>query len=408
MKTKRLLSLLLCTSLLFILLASCASPEEDDIEREPIHGFDVETAFATFSPDTIMISSADISMTWAQFFVFLFRTVMSLEDSFATGATWDTEFIPGRTLADIALERATDEAIFFLALEYGIAQNNISLSQENIDTISSHIDEVAEMYDSVAEFEEALLLNGGFYNREVFEWLIRTEYSISILMETMYGEHGLEFPDAKVQEYADNAGYMMAMHILRMKLEDDGSIDTDFQDEANDESDNASEADESEYAPDETTEQEENPYALLQGLLSELRAYDGSDLTSFFSQLMFEYSEDIGGLMSFPDGYLFVHEDMVDAFSTACAALAIGEISDIVESPFGYHIILRLPIDYDAVPIGLASIGHTTPLRLLAVGEDWHRTTEEWQDSLLVTFSPEYYSIDLEEMFVWHPYSLHP
>ena len=85
--------------------------------------------------------------------------------------------------------------------------------------------------------------------------------------------------------------------------------------------------------------------AQAEDLLAQLRASD--DAAALFDQLMHAHSEDVG-LESYPDGYLAVElGSMVAPFEEASLALEVGEISDIVESDYGYHIILRLPLEVD-------------------------------------------------------------
>ena len=82
--------------------------------------------------------------------------------------------------------------------------------------------------------------------------------------------------------------------------------------------------------------------ATAEELLSQLQAItDPAQLESKFDALMNEYSEDTG-LAANPDGYLFTAGEMVAEFEDATRALAVGQVSGIVESPYGFHIILRL------------------------------------------------------------------
>ena len=72
------------------------------------------------------------------------------------------------------------------------------------------------------------------------------------------------------------------------------------------------------------------------------KAKNGDD----FAALMTEYSQDPGQP---EEGYTFTKGYMVQEFEDASYALKEGEISDIVETSYGYHIIKRLPIDEENI-----------------------------------------------------------
>lgn len=59
-----------------------------------------------------------------------------------------------------------------------------------------------------------------------------------------------------------------------------------------------------------------------------------------FDSLVKEYGED-PGMTESPEGYTFTKGTMVAEFEAASYALAVGEISDLVETSFGWHIIKK-------------------------------------------------------------------
>jgi peptidyl-prolyl cis-trans isomerase C len=102
-------------------------------------------------------------------------------------------------------------------------------------------------------------------------------------------------------------------------------------------------------APKDTPEQREKKRAKAQGLLDRLRK--GAD----FAKLAREDSEDPGSAKEGGKLPPFVRGQMVKPFDEAAFALKPGELSNVVESQFGYHIIKlhkRLPaehVGFDAV-----------------------------------------------------------
>ena len=95
-----------------------------------------------------------------------------------------------------------------------------------------------------------------------------------------------------------------------------------------------------------------------------------TDLEATFKQLADEYSEDTGRANN-PNGYIFTPGTMVASFEDAVAALEPGQISDVVESDYGFHIILRRDLleGLEADPeqrVALAETHLTTLLTLLS------------------------------------------
>ncbi|HEX4354039.1 MAG TPA: peptidylprolyl isomerase, partial [Polyangiales bacterium] len=65
------------------------------------------------------------------------------------------------------------------------------------------------------------------------------------------------------------------------------------------------------------------------------------DPTTDWNALAEKYTDEPGGKHTGGDLGKFGHGQMVPAFERAAFALEVGQISNVVESPFGYHIIRR-------------------------------------------------------------------
>jgi len=391
MKIRSLIAVLFCLLLLFVTLTGCNASETDplpepetevsddppvetnipEITRDPFDdpsgGIDFDAAFLSFAPDTVMIRADDLYVTWADLYVFLFRSVVNLSMYSPNGIDW-SEVLDDITMSDMVLEFATDEVLTFTVLEYGANTLNATLAGDNLALFNDELNTLIEMYNGKGNLEEVLRENSGFYNFDVFERFFRIEFTVGEIMFELYGDESALFPDEEVADFAERNDFMMAKHILRLRTAD---------------------------GDDDALNEIEDILELLN------KNTDSENIVEVFSTLMHIHSEDSGGMMSFPNGYLFQPFDMVVPFSEACAALEPGQISGIVETEYGYHIILRLPIDYDMVPISAANSGQPHTLRQMAVFENFDARMQEWHESLNLEFTPEYKSINLADIFVW-------
>lgn len=94
--------------------------------------------------------------------------------------------------------------------------------------------------------------------------------------------------------------------------------------------------------PDNPTEEErEAAFSKSLDVLMQVKAM--KDISEF-DALIEKYNED-PGMAANPAGYYFTYGDMVKPFEDATYALEIGTTSSLVETNYGFHIILRLPLD---------------------------------------------------------------
>ena len=143
-------------------------------------------------------------------------------------------------------------------------------------------------------------------------------FSISIYYDNLLDAATHEPTEQELADYIAGTGDYRVKHILLKTVDDDNAP-----------------------LPDDEIAAKK---AQAEDLLAQLQA--ASDLPALFDELMNEFSEDgrdENGSLYSPDGYLANPGQMVSAFEEASLALKEGELSGIVESEYGYHIILRLP-----------------------------------------------------------------
>ena len=346
--------------------APSEEPSPEDTEDSANQGsIDFDAAFTAFTPDTVMIKAGEYTVTWAEFFFFLHGNINTLLSSLGEIPNWSDVLYADMTYADFVLNYSVDSALMYKAIEYGAKLSGVTLSAEDFDYLRGEYEYSVELYGNEEEFLKLIWEQDGCCSKELLDYLVSTGYLASLIFGELYGESGEKLSDEEAAELTADDGFLMAWHILRMKPE----------------------------------EGEDTARAEIEDILKQLNDYSGDDFDSFFNELMYEHTEDQDGLSAYPYGYLFQDGDMVESFYEACSELPIGEYSGIVESDYGYHIVYRIPINYDVVPFMLSKQGDYRSLRSYVAYNLFDLELLKWQGSLEPEFSPEYESIDMAVIF---------
>jgi hypothetical protein len=308
--------------------------EETEAEEPPVQVLDYEAMYASIDPDEVVMTVNGREITWNEYYYWLsyyaeyIQYYMDMYSYYGMTYRWsDAADAEGTyTLADSVILDAENHVGMICVIEDFAEENGITLSpeeeQELEDALKTDIadfcgeDATEEDFDKALREEHLTLDLYRKFNRASV--LYRANY------KWLYGLNGEKVSDEDALRFLEENGYMHASHILFM------TVDSSTREEL-----------------DEETVAEKK--ARAEKTAAELQAIeDREELLNRFSELKAEYCEDTGKYQ-YPDGYVFLSGTMVEEFENACLALEDYQVSDPVLSAYGYHILLRLPPDPDAV-----------------------------------------------------------
>ncbi len=318
MKKTRFLAGLLA----LILLSGCTpKPQEED------HSGDLCWQAAGIKSDYALLTINGTGIT-AEEYLFWLSNAISVEQQYyglSTAEQWTSK---AQELKDQALETAK----LYQVVRAKAAEVSAVLSPEQEEKAAEQIAYAIQMYGGEEEY--LAMLDSMCVSRELFEELnavyFLNEALLAKLRET--GEITVTEADrdAFVSDFMEENGIYGAKHILlstRRQLED-GTYEN--------------------FSDEEKTAVLEK----IQGFLAQIRAAE--DPAATFDELMKAYSEDgrdaSTGELYYPDGYTMAYAgQMVPEFENAALALEIGQVSDVVTTSYGYHIIMRIPVAEDQI-----------------------------------------------------------
>lgn len=220
---------------------------------------------------------------------------------------WEQE-VDGKKLSDTIKEKALNDAINEILMIQKGAEAGVSLSEEEIAQLDSQIAGITSTYG-----EEGFTLRArtmGISSPKQYAKMYRKVMSSQKVYDDISANAAAYYPEDEsvLNDYRQSDGASVK-HIL---------ISTE--------------------APEGETVNVEEKKALADQILQRLQ--EGEDFDALFT----EFNEDPGATAA---GYTFGPGEMVAEFEQAAFALAIGEISGVVETEYGYHIIKRIPGLYE-------------------------------------------------------------
>ena len=384
---KRLISAALCLALALGLMAGCGSLEDVDlgVSAAPENTgagdasslqLDWDAARAKHELDATVLTVDGENADWGEFFYWLYYCYTNYVNDMGAVTDFSTPYIYNSemTIGEMLIDAAKSYCVQYHALDVNARTEGVELTKEDEEALQalleSDIKEIAG--EDGTEEELFAALEETYVSRELYELMNRTAALYSRAYNTLYGGTGEKLTEQEVKDFADEYSFMTAKHILIQTTDAEGEpID--------------------EAAKAEKLAEAEEIYAQLEGK-------SGQELESAFDALMQEKSEDTG-LAAFPDGYCFTADDMVTEFSEAVAALEPGQLSGIVESSFGYHIILRMPLTAEDRVLQFDSTGTPYTIRAVAAANLYEARLNGWIENAETVWAAEFEDLDLNELF---------
>ena len=350
-----------------------AADEEVTVQEAPAPKIelDFDKLYALHAPEDVIMEVNGSSVTWGDYFYCLYSqtgriysTLQQMAMYYGYNASWDDPIdeTGAETVGSLAVSNSVEMfkqqvAVLDLAEETGTV-----LSAEDEAAIKEEVDGYfAQLLgEDATEEQKNDMLSKMYLTTEQFDNINRLSGLYAQCFNEGYGEHGEKVEDAKAVKYLEDNGYLAANHILFMTI-----------DPATRE------------ALDEDAAAEKK--ALAEDTLAKLQAIEDKDgLIAAFAELKAELCEDTGKAV-FPDGYLFTPGTMVPEFEDATSALGEYEISGLVESDYGYHIIMRLPLDPD-MAIDKNNDGSDVTARYLVAQDEFTSDIQSRMDAMTVEY----------------------
>ena len=346
-----------------LMLTGCTAKEEKTGDKGD--GGDIVAQTLGVARDTTILTIDGVELDAERYLFWLVNSIETQKyyGGLATDEAWEEDY-QGQTMAQAVKADALETAKLYQVVENKALEQGVGLTQEEEEEIASQLGQLVEQAGGEEAFK--LQLDGVAISKEGFTALNRVSYLNQGLKEKLTQAGELTVSQEELEEFETQGGYYAAKHILisTRKIKEDGSGYEDFSDE-------------------------EKAAALekANGLYEQIMAAPEESREETFDALMKEHSEDgrdqETGELYYPQGYTCVEPGrMVPQFEQGAQALELGGVSEPVQTDYGYHIILRIPVDQEELR-GICNEDYKLSLM-----------TQEWVEQAEVTTTKLYDELD--------------
>ena len=334
------------------LLSGCGS-KEDPIEK--VMGYPSSTVLFTVNGNDV---------TAGDYFFWLAQECDKVAPYFSamgTDVDWSTTMGGSTPVGDVMKQNAQSTAVMYSVVKTQAKDKGYTFSKDDQKDYEKELAKAQEKLGGKDEYEK--WLKSMCQTAEGFLEMSKVGVVYAHMTQGLCREGG-EYAVSKeaLAQYAQDEGMLCAKHILL--LTKDPATGQTLSDELK--AEKKAKADE---------------------LLAQLKEItDPAQLEAKFDELMEANSEDTG-LAANPNGYAFTTGQMVEEFETATKALQPGQISGVVESDYGYHIILRLdPATSEALQVSWETA-------------KMNEITTKWVDEAKVETTETYDNLSVDDFY---------
>lgn len=345
-----------------------------------VETLDYEALYALHDPAEVVMIVDGKDITWGEYFSWLYMSAMQTEQYFVAMGNYgvplkwsDAVGEDGSTYADAAISGGENTLRQLMTILGYAESQGVEASQETLDAIQAQrdSDKLATVGEDGTEEDFAAFLRSLYRSEEAYQRANMANYLNLQNYTDTYGANGEKVGDEQALGYLADQGYLYANHILLTTMD----LQTG---EALDEETVAAKA------------------AQAQELADALRAIeDPEELLKRFRELKEEYDEDTGKT-AYPDGYVFLPGEMVAEFEEGVKALADYGVSQPVQTSYGYHVILRLPLSADTV-VSYDNNGAAVTGRSLFASFDYAAGLDAYLENLSVEYVGDFQAPDLSK-----------